>query len=257
VTTLDRSGWFRSLMPDFLGIGAMRSGTTWLATQLHRHPQVQIDRKEIHFFDRTLRRLNPADSGRDLVDRLRYAARIRARSPRGRVRGEITPAYATLDEERVRRIQAWMPQVRIVFLMRDPVERTWSHARKHFPELFGLPVEDVGRDELLAFFDSEGVVGRSDYASCIQRWTRVFPRDQMFIGFFDDVVERPEELLRDLFAFLGVDAETDLSPVTLRQTVGAARSADFPAWVRSELEARYAPQTSRLEALGIRPPWTR
>lgn len=242
-------------MPGFLGIGAMRSGTTWLATQLRRHPGIQIDRKEIHFFDRKLGALGRPGSPRDLVNRLRYAHRVRARTPRGRLRGEITPAYATLDDETVRRVGLWMPEVKVIYLMRDPVERTWSQARNDFPIWIGREIEDLSKDDLLEFFESDSVVTRSDYAGCIERWRRVFGEDRVFIGFYDDIRERPTELLLDIFRFLGVDESVSVSSVAVEKTVGASEPVAMPDWVRADLAARYAGHSARLAHLGIEVPW--
>jgi len=63
-------------MPRFLGIGATRAGTSWVAAQLSRHPQIRMDRKEIHFFDRKLGTPAPSGSARDRIDRLRYLSRF-------------------------------------------------------------------------------------------------------------------------------------------------------------------------------------
>ncbi|MDH3732459.1 MAG: sulfotransferase [Gemmatimonadota bacterium] len=253
----DRTTWFRGLMPGFLGIGAMRSGTTWLATQLRAHPQIQIERKEIHFFDRKLGERGASGSVRDLVNRLRYAHRVRERPPRRRLRGEITPAYATLDDDTVRRVGEWMPDTKIIYLMRDPVERTWSQVRNDFPIWIGREVEDLTRDELIEFFESDSVVARSDYAGCIERWRGVFGEDRVFVGFYDDIRGRPAGLLGDLFRFLEVDDTIMLEPGTLGRTVGSSDPVRMPDWVRSDLEARYSGHAARLAALGLEVPWTR
>ncbi|MYK01414.1 MAG: hypothetical protein F4037_05610, partial [Gemmatimonadales bacterium] len=72
-------------MPRFLGIGATRAGTSWVAARLSEHPQIRMDRKEIHFFDRKLGPPAPSGSARDGIDRLRYLARfLRARGGVGR-----------------------------------------------------------------------------------------------------------------------------------------------------------------------------
>ena len=56
-------------MPRFLGIGATRAGTSWVAAQLSHHPQIRMGRKEIHFFDRKLGPLAASGSVRDRIDR--------------------------------------------------------------------------------------------------------------------------------------------------------------------------------------------
>lgn len=246
-----------SRMPRFLGIGATRAGTSWVAAQLSDHPQIRMDRKEIHFFDRKLGAPAPSGSARDRIDRLRYLARfVRVRGG-GRIRGEITPAYAILEPAVIRRIAEWMPDVRLIFMMRDPIDRAWSQARNGFPRWRGKPLESVSRDELVSFFDSDPVRRRSDYATCLRAWFGHFPREHFFFGFLDEIRERPEDLMRDLLGFLEArvvvaDAES------LRNPVNAAAPVPMPGWVRDHLEREYAFDADEVsELIGRQVPWSR
>ncbi|WP_419950126.1 sulfotransferase [Candidatus Palauibacter sp.] len=242
-------------MPHFVGIGAARAGTSWVATHLAAHPDVRMGRKEIHFFDRKLRAPASSASARDRLDQLRYLARfVRARGG-GRIRGEITPAYAVLGPEVIRRVAEWMPDAKLIFMMRDPIERAWSQARNGFPRWRGHRVEDVGRDELTAYLDSDPVRRRSDYANCLRAWMAHFPRDQFFFGFLEEVRERPGDLLRELFGFLEVDfARPD--PASLATAVNASAPVTMPDWVRDHLERTYAFDTDELsELVGRSVPW--
>ncbi len=243
-------------MPDFLGIGAMRSGTTWLATHLARHPEIRMGRKEIHFFDEKLPELAAPDSLRDRVDRIRYAARFVRGPLRGGLRGEITPAYAILEPPVIERVAHWMPDVKLIYLMRDPVERDWSQTRRDFPLSPGQSIRHVGRDELVSYLASQPVRRRSDYVACIRNWLEFFPREQFFFGFTDDLRARPGALLRDLFAFLGVDPEAVGAPADLRPVVGSAEPAPMPDWWRDHIETTWPLDTAALaELVGRDIPW--
>ncbi len=243
-------------MPDFLGIGATRAGTTWVARRLAAHPDISMHRKEIHFFDRKLGRTGFA---RNRVDRLRYAVRflnLRGWPPRpGRLRGEFTPAYAVLPPATVARIAAWMPAVKLIFMLRDPFERAWSQARFGFPRWRGKPVTDAGRGELRSFLDSERVRSRSDYAACVRTWMRYFDGDQFFFGLYDDIRDRPAGLLRDLHVFLGVTPVMP-SPQDLSEVANASSPAPMPEWVRAHLRKTYRFDYGWLEELSGRTlPW--
>ncbi len=244
-------------MPRFLGIGATRAGTSWVAAHLAAHPQIRMGRKEIHFFDRKLGAPGTSGSARDRANQLRYLARfVRARGGGG-IRGEITPAYAVLEPEVIRRVAEWMPDVRLIFMMRDPVERAWSQARNGFPRWRGKPLESVGRDELVSFLDSDPVRRRSDYATCLRAWLEHFPRDHFFFGFLDEVREEPGALIRDLLEFLEAklvvaDAES------LEQPVNASVPVPMPDWVRDHLERAYAFDAGEVsELIGRQVPWSR
>lgn len=244
-------------MPRFLGIGATRAGTSWVAAQLSSHPQIRMDRKEIHFFDRKLGAPAASGSARDRIDRLRYLARfVRARGG-GRIRGEITPAYAVLEPEVIRRIAEWMPDVRLIFMMRDPIERAWSQARNGFPRWRGKALESVGRDELISYFDSDPVRRRSDYASCLRLWLEHFPPGQFFFGFLEEIREQPEDLIRDLFGFLEA-GEMVVDGASLARPVNASAPVPMPDWVRDHLERKYAFDADEVsELIGRQVPWSR
>lgn len=252
-------------MPRFLGIGATRAGTSWVAAQLSAHPQIRMDRKEIHFFDRKLGAPAPSGSARDRIDRLRYLARfVRARrggrggAGRGRrIRGEITPAYAILEPPVIRRVAEWMPDARLIFMLRDPIERAWSQARHGFPRWRGKPLESVGREELIAYFDSDAVRRRSDYATCLRAWFEHFPREHFFFGFLDEIRERPEDLVRDLLGFLEARVVV-ANAEALRKPVNAAAPVPMPDWVCDHLEREYAFNADEVsELIGQQVPWSR
>ena len=244
-------------MPHFVGIGATRAGTSWVAAHLAAHPDIRMGRKEIHFFDRKLRAPGESGSARDRYDRLRYLARFLRAPAGGRTRGEITPAYAILEPALIRRVAEWMPDAKLIFMMRDPIERAWSHARNGFPRWRDKPLKDVGRLELIGFLDSDPVRRRSDYASCLRAWMTHFPRDQFFFGFLDEIREKPDVLLRDLLGFLEVDfAVADSASLT--RPVNASDPVPMPDWVRDHLERAYAFDADEVSELIGRPvPWAR
>ena len=244
-------------LPRFLGIGATRAGTSWVAAQLSSHPEVRMDRKEIHFFDRKLGAPAASGSARDRIDRLRYLARfVRARGG-GRIRGEFTPAYAVLGPDVIRRIAEWMPDIRLIFMMRDPIERAWSQARNGFPRWRGKALESVSRDELISYFDSDPVRRRSDYAGCLNVWLEHFPPGQFFFGFLEEIREQPEDLIRDLFGFIEA-GETVANRASLEKPVNASAPFPMPDWVRDHLEREYAFDADEVsELIGREVPWSR
>lgn len=204
--------------PDFLGIGAQKSGTTWLYENLKRHPQLFLPAsKEQHFFDQRLYRS--------------YASYGKCFAPAGeRFAGEITPAYSAMDDDRVGLVHYLMPGVKLILLLRNPIERSWSQAVMELSIRPGRPLQDVADHELRSFLSSSPCRRRSDYPGIIERWSRRFPERQMHIAFYDDLSLKPRELLRNIFRFL----EVSDSPVW----------SDFPLHLRvqpSSLVARQRP----------------
>ena len=241
-------------LPDFLGIGAQKAGTTWLWENLRRHPEIFVpEKKELHYFDNKFERP------------LREYAR-RFEDARGRVKGEITPAYGVLPRERIRFIRAIMPRVRLILLIRNPVERAWSQAVMDLVVRSGRAVGEVPEAEFLAFLESERSVSRSLYCRMLDNWLSCFPSEQLYVGFFDDIRERPRELLGELFAHLRVASEVDWEGFPLGRVIlpsveprgerareagvraapGEGEPVPCPASVREHLGRLYAEELARL-----------
>lgn len=237
VHTLPPAGRF----PDFLCIGAQRSGTTWLYRNLCGHPDLWLPPfKEIHYFDqrfgpdRTIgprMRLNylrdglaerqatlaagdsdgevrrwlewagPFATSRE-VDDAWYARLFSSAPPEAKV-GEITPAYAVLPDAGVAHVKRLMPDLRILFLMRDPVDRMVSGAVNRLTTVAGTN-ELPPLNTLLAEIESDHCRSRSDYRRTIETWERHFPAHQIHYGFFDDIVAPPQEVCRDICRHLGI-----------------------------------------------------
>jgi hypothetical protein len=213
-----------ALRPDFLVISPPKTGSTWLADNLRRHPEVFVPGvKEIKYFSCYLKAF---DLGWYL-DHFAPAA--------GRVMGEASPCYALLPVERIRLIRRLMPDVKLVFLMRAPVARAWSHARHNhrYGEANFAPrpsaLESVTDDQWRANFVHDWPVAGGDYLGQLRRWLAVFPREQMYVGFYESIAAEPAALLRDIFAFLGVDPDVDLSAFPVSERILPGPPLELPA----------------------------
>lgn len=211
--------------PDFLVIGAQRAGTTWLHRVLRQHPRLWLPPvKELHYFDKldTIRTILDQKERRRV--RLRgllyldpwlfrywfgkrsdawYAELFQKAQDQGFIAGEITPAYATLGEETLRRIQRMNSEIKLVFVMRDPVERAWSAVNNALKKgvVDGAPTVETTIEHARA----PGSAARSAYAATIKRLESIFPPRQIYYCFFEDLRDRPESLTTALFSFLGAE----------------------------------------------------
>jgi hypothetical protein len=242
-------------MPRFLGIGAMRAGTSWLARRLAEHPSIHLPRKEIHFFDRKIERRKVPLLPVDAEARLRYGIRFARGSLRGRIAGEFTPAYAVLAPDRIATVHAWMPGLKLIYIMRDPVERAWSQAKHDYASFLRRDAARAPREELIAFFERPAVRARGDYATCLDNWLRFFGREQLFVTTLEDVARDPALALDGVFRFLGTDPAA--APRSdLATPVHRSAATPMPGWVRAYLEETLRPDDRRVEeVLGRRPPW--
>ena len=164
-------------------------------------------------------------------------------------RGEITPAYAILEDDDVRRIKAMNPDIRLILLVRDPVERAWSGlCRKIASGEVHLDVED--EEVLLAAVDRGPIHARGDYERTLETYLRHFDASQILVGFHDATFADPEGLLAAVAEFLGLQPFTDSREVLVKRP-RPSFTFRMPDRVRAFLCERYAPAIDRMaESLG-------
>jgi hypothetical protein len=237
--------------PDFLIVGPQRTGTTWLHAQLRYHPQILLSEpKELFFFSRLKTPNHPKYQSSDLAWYLRFfrdpswvfLAKMaiclwRYREPYWpRVRGEATASYAVLDGDVIDEIVALNPHIKILLMIRDPVQRAWSHAKKDLVRNRKRRFEDVKEAEFLEFFGDDYQRHCARYVEHIERWSVRLQDAHLFVGLFDDIARRPEELLRDVMSFLGVRCEARYIPADVRQSVNPTEGSRIPPNYRAHLE---------------------
>lgn len=182
-------------LPQFLGIGAQKAGTFWLHMMLRTHSELYLPpQKEIHFFDQ------------HYLEGLGWYSNNFMFSG-NKVRGEITPAYAILEKNVIEFIHSLLPELKTIYLLRNPIERAWSHAQMEYIYVQKKKYDEIPDEEFISHFKGEGSVMRGDYETCIKNWLSFYDKTQMFIGFYDDIKLQPKGLLQNIFTFLNVSSE--------------------------------------------------
>ena len=103
--------------PNFLGIGAQKAGTTWLYKNLRKHPQLYLpETKEIHYFDWYF------------YKSIKWYCKYFKSAKKTQITGEINPCYSVLSERKIKLIHKINPKLKIILLLRNPIERAWSQA---------------------------------------------------------------------------------------------------------------------------------
>lgn len=223
-------------LPDFVGIGAQKAGTTWLHVNLRHHPDVYVppERQDLHYFNQH------QEKG------VRHYAACFADGA-GKVKGENTPAYGVMAPAKIRRVYDLLPDARILFVMRDPVERSWSHARMTLTRAEGRTLDDVSDDAFYEHFRWSRSRKRSDYLTILDNWTTVYPDEQIFVGFFDDIVTRPRVFLERVFQHVGVTRDVDWDGFPYNRVVNKGPKAPIPDRFLDVLLDMYSDQTRRLQ----------
>ncbi len=259
------------ILPSFLIVGAQRSGTTSLSRTLDEHPAVftAVLHEEVHFFDVSYRRgLSWYRSHFPLLATARRSARQADVAP---VSFESSPYYMfhPLAPERIARD---LPGVRLLVLLRDPVERAYSghahevaHGFESEPFESALELEPArlaGQAERIAadpgYFSyshqHHSYIARGQYADQVERLERHFGRDRLHVVDSGDFFTDPEVVYDGVLAFLGLPHRG--SPAFKRRN--ARPRSPMPDSVRKALEEHYRPYDERLAAwLGHEPSWRR
>jgi hypothetical protein len=232
---------FAAHRPDFLVISPPKTASTWLADNLRCHPQLFVPAtKELKYFSYHA----------DWLDLNWYLDQFRAAG--GRVKGEASPSYAILPVETIRQIRCLMPDLKLVFLMREPIARSWSHAKHNFcyreanfaahaSEFDAVP-ESLWREN----FIHEWPLANGDYLGQLRRWLSVFPREQIYVDFYESVAHDPDRLLRNVFAFLGVAPDVDLATYPRGEKIFCGLPGELSPSLRRCLQQLHGGRTREL-----------
>ncbi len=227
--------------PDFIVIGAMRAGTTNLADRLAHLPEIGMSRlKETDFF------IEEKNFPRG------YGWYQSLFPPGKRILGEASPNYAKGDVFKgvPARIHAVRPDVKLIYMVRDPVDRFWSHYA-HSALVHGAlspPREILNEDE------GAHILASSMYFRQLGPFLDLFPKEQLNVVDFDEFINDPARTLSDLCGFLNIDSHPSIqkmdnsnSSEQLSATPAwALRMSQYraltglrgatPAWIRSALK---------------------
>jgi hypothetical protein len=229
--------------PDFICVGMPKAGTSWLFDQLQYHPDFWMPPvKELQYLNHAFPKLKNVEKHLRLFERRAARARKGARSKRrpgdacderflkeaqalsGRpmdisryaalfrhkgdlLSGDISPPYSALSDEVVVQLARLLPDVKVLLLVRDPVERAWSnlcmsHRRGNFDS--GL-LEDPNR--FRSFFEEEKLDERLFPTRIAERWSRCAPNVRFRHFLFDDISAGAGRVRQEILLFLGANPD--------------------------------------------------
>jgi len=268
--------------PDFLCIGAMKGGTTWLYSQLNHHDDFLMPPiKELHYFDRAPTYPSATFYNKSLLSRLLdlkaahkkwlkvrrekranptksewlrryyfsnysdawYCSLFHQASKQGKLSGDITPSYSILSDEDVAHMRSVVGDIPVVFLLRNPIDRAWSMYR-HSLKFQGSSFTPT-TESMLEFMDTKSQTLRSDYLRTIEVFGNHFPHNKILIGFYDAIKDQPKEFLGRILSHLGSAMEGSASE-HLKRTVNVSPTLERPKEVTAHLVEKY---TSDIKAL--------
>lgn len=250
------------LRPTFLVIGEMKCGTSSLYNWLLEHPAIGgYPHKEVCYFD--TRYGEGDDWYRSHFPLASFRTRVLREYGIAPAVGEASPHYL-FHPHAAKRVHAYDPAMRLIVVLRDPVERSYSHyqhARRRGKETLdferAIELEDdrlraeraALTKDVNASFENHlwfSYATRGMYADSLERWLAVFPREQMLVVGTEDMNENPAEVIGEAYAFLGLpDVKLREFPTYMR----GGYESRVDAELRERLTARFAEPNARLEAL--------
>jgi len=205
-------------MPNFLIIGAMKSGTTALYYYLEQHPEIYMSPvKEPNFFS-SQEQENAADTVTDIGA---YQHLFRGASGEKAI-GEASHSYL-YEPRAAAEIRRYIPEARLIAILRNPINRAYSHFL-HMVRSGAEPVDDFAqalREEKVGIRRErtfQDYIGRGLYYEQLERYFGIFPREQVRVYLYEDLSDAPVRTVQDAFRFLEVD-DSFVPDVSLRRNV--------------------------------------
>jgi hypothetical protein len=203
---------------DFLGIGAEKAASLWIANCLREHPDVCFARnKELFFF-------NEYDPHLLKVRNLKYQRGITwyvrqfPNCAPDKLRGEYSPTYL-YGKKTARRIKKYFPDVKFIVCLRDPVKRAFSQYLHD--KSIGV-IRNISFEEALA--RQENYILKGFYHKHLSYYFKLFPRKNFIIVFIDDIKKDPKKVIKKIYTHIGVK-NVDFVPTSLNRKENVASQA--------------------------------
>ncbi|HCX45158.1 TPA: hypothetical protein DGT35_00990 [Patescibacteria group bacterium] len=174
--------------PDFIGIGAMKAGTTWLYQCLSEHPEIFLIEKEFNFFSNKKKWLEGFDWYEKQLENSK------------KVTGEFSVVYLPNPHAHLR-IHNRYPNTKLIVCLRNPADRTFSHY------LHGTKSGFINK--LISFSEAvkqfPHLTQTSCYSTFIKKYLKYFSPQQMLFLIYEDSLKDPLQYVQSVYRFLEVD----------------------------------------------------
>ena len=216
-------------LPDFVIAGPQKCATTWLYECLREHPEVLLpDTDAVHYFDMQYSR--GEEWYRSHFDSYDGGAMV----------GEETPTYIR-DEMAPKRIARTIPDAKIIFILRNPVDRAFSHYwHEKSKDKMDFEFSEVSENyDLFSDWVIPGLYNRH-----IQRYLEYIPSENLKLLFFDDLVDDDWSYLQEVYEFLDIDSTYRPSVLNSKVNEGKLRGLTSKRLYRFAVHtySKWAPQ---------------
>ncbi|MCM2562216.1 sulfotransferase domain-containing protein [Lutimaribacter sp. EGI FJ00015] len=237
-----------------LGVGAQKTGTSWLHAYISNDKRANMGfQKEYHIWDavhsdlcKEFRIPHKEAEGLNVSQYLRYCMQnidgfyegyFRSVLNGGaEITGDITPSYSVLDAEQLFELREKIigidAKIKVVFLMRDPVERCWSAVRMMKRQ---SPSQEDDEAWLRKHYASERFIFRTKYEVTCENLKQVFDKSELYFGFYENMFE--DENIARISNFLTIDPKTGLKSKSVNVS---PKSGEISPELQAEVRDFYA-----------------
>lgn len=226
-------------LPNFLIIGAAKSGTSALYTFLRQHPQVFMSpNKEPRYFSFAGQQLDPSHPVHSTtVTKLEDYLALFADAGDAIAIGEASPSYL-YNPAAPPRIQEMIPDTKLIAILRNPADRAYSHFM-HFVKQgievttdFAEAVDSVDALSRDDWYPRRDYLSFGFYGKQLARYYNRFDRAQIKVYIYEEYRQAPSASLRDIFRFLSVDPEFQVDTALEINVSGKPRSRALHGWLK-------------------------
>lgn len=249
------------MYPDVLYIGAPRAGSTWIWKNLSQHPDAwTLPYKSVEYLNNKAglrRKKNFKENKGEVLSRKDLKAHFwdfhyffypflsdrwyqRLFNPGAdKLKIDIAPSCIRRSPEGIESIHNRMPNARLLLALRNPVERTWSHAMQYFVRNQQRKLEDISHAELMSFFEKPNQYKNGCYTETLERWESIYPTNQLYIYFFEDILKKPEWLIEKICNFLSLDYKSTYFDETIRTAGNYTGLREIPEEIERYLYQKF------------------
>jgi hypothetical protein len=181
-------------MIDFIGIGTQRSGSTFLANLLRNHRKIDLLKFEANYFSNKIYK----ESFEGYLSQWNSEEFV--------LRGEKSPSYMVMRQYEISRMSKLCPNVKLLFFLRNPVDRMWSGLQREYTYSYLLGNQiDVDRKFTQKYITKPYHLDFGLYNKALGKYNKYFNEDKIFIGFFEDFKNKNQNTIKKLSDFLQIE----------------------------------------------------
>lgn len=185
------------ILPDFLIVGTIKSGTSTLSYLLNNHPNICMPKEEVHFFNNNKNYYKGISFYSDIFKKI-YRPNCTV--------GEKTPLYSYIKDvpEKIHKV---IPGVKLIWIFRNPVDRCYSnylHSKMIGNELLSFKKAVEKEKKRILKHKRYGYIKKSMYFEQVERYLKYFSLSNMHFIIFEELISNIELELKKIFRFLNI-----------------------------------------------------